>query len=136
MLFFKVFLSFFINSKNFAIFKCRAKGRLVNKLLLARNEHVIDIFTSEDMEIEDMENILLCIFRYLTTYYVINCFIWPLHVTHFFRTIAWLCVNINLEYMKQKHSSTLDLSRMNKTYSPIIHIIHNLINRLILITFD
>ena len=67
MLFFKDFLSFFVNSINFAIFKCRAKGRLVNKILLARNEHVIDIFTSEDME-----NILLCISRYLTAYYIIN----------------------------------------------------------------
>jgi hypothetical protein len=29
--------------------------------------HVIDIFTSEDME-----NISLCIFQYLTLYYIIN----------------------------------------------------------------
>jgi hypothetical protein len=29
--------------------------------------HVIDIFTSEDMD-----NILLCIFQYLTLYYIIN----------------------------------------------------------------
>ena len=32
--------------------------------------HVIDIFTSEDKE-----NISLCIFHYLTLYYMINCFI-------------------------------------------------------------
>ena len=43
------------------------EGRLVNKIILARNEHVIDIFTSEDME-----NILLCIFRYLTAYHIIK----------------------------------------------------------------
>jgi hypothetical protein len=30
--------------------------------------HVIDIFTSEDME-----NISLCIFQYLTLYYIIKC---------------------------------------------------------------
>jgi hypothetical protein len=30
--------------------------------------HVIDIFTSEDME-----NISLCIFQYLTLYYIIIC---------------------------------------------------------------
>jgi hypothetical protein len=33
--------------------------------------HVIDIFTSEDME-----NISLCIFQYLTLYYIININIW------------------------------------------------------------
>ena len=32
--------------------------------------HVIDIFTSEDME-----NISLCIFQYLTLYYIINILI-------------------------------------------------------------
>jgi hypothetical protein len=32
--------------------------------------HVIDIWTSEDME-----NISLCIFQYLTLYYIINIFI-------------------------------------------------------------
>jgi hypothetical protein len=32
--------------------------------------HVIDIFTSEDME-----NISLCIFQYLTLYYIINTII-------------------------------------------------------------
>ena len=35
--------------------------------LLAGNDHVIDIFTSEDME-----NISLCIFQYLTVNYIIN----------------------------------------------------------------
>jgi hypothetical protein len=38
--------------------------------LLAENDHVIDIFTSEDME-----NISLCIFQYLTVYYIVNWFI-------------------------------------------------------------
>jgi hypothetical protein len=33
--------------------------------------HVIDIFTSEDME-----NISLCIFQYLTLYYIINSYIY------------------------------------------------------------
>ena len=67
MLFFKILYHFSQIRKISPSFKCRAKGRLVNKILLARNEHVIDIFTSEDME-----NILLCIFRYLTAYYIIN----------------------------------------------------------------
>ena len=67
-------LRFYIIFRKFEKFrhlsvKCRAKGRLVNKILLARNEHAIDIFTSEDME-----NILLCIFRYLTAYYIINSY--------------------------------------------------------------
>jgi hypothetical protein len=35
--------------------------------------HVIDIFTSEDME-----NISLCIFQYLTLYYKMNIIIWTL----------------------------------------------------------
>ena len=79
MLVFKGFISFFVNTKNFAIFKCRAKGRLINKILLARNEHVIDIFTSEDME-----NILLCISRYLTAYYIINNNMTPLNISNLF----------------------------------------------------
>jgi hypothetical protein len=33
----------------------------------AQKSHVIDIFTGEDME-----NISLCIFQYLTLYYIIN----------------------------------------------------------------
>ncbi len=42
---------------------------------MAENDHVIDIFTSEDME-----NISLCIFRYLTLYYIINIYILYLNI--------------------------------------------------------
>ena len=73
LLFFKDFISFFVNSKKFAIFKCRAIGRLVNKILLARNEHVVDIFTSDNME-----NILLCIFQFLTACVLYNKLIYVL----------------------------------------------------------
>ena len=39
--------------------------------------HVIDIFTSEDME-----NISLCIFQYLTLYYIIKLYINTENVLH------------------------------------------------------
>jgi hypothetical protein len=39
--------------------------------------HVIDIFTSEDME-----NISLCIFQYLTLYYIIELYIKQENVLH------------------------------------------------------
>ena len=38
---------------------------------MAGNDHVIDIFTSEDME-----NISLYIFQYLIAYYIIKCYMY------------------------------------------------------------
>ena len=55
--------------------------------LLAGNDHVIDIFTSEDME-----NISLCIFRYLTVYYTINQFIIWMLVKYCKKAIAIIAV--------------------------------------------
>ena len=52
-----LFFSFYKDESWFAILKTK---------LLAGNDHVIDIFTSEDME-----NISLCIFQYLTVNYII-----------------------------------------------------------------
>ena len=45
----------------------QANVAILKTNLLAGNGHVIGTFTSEDME-----NISLCIFRYLTVYYIIK----------------------------------------------------------------
>jgi hypothetical protein len=51
------------DENSFAVFCCHCK----NIKLLAEKDHVIDIFTSEEMG-----NILLCIFRNLTVCYIIK----------------------------------------------------------------
>ncbi len=62
-----LFFSFNKDENWFATLK---KVAILKTKLLAGNDHVIDIFTSEDME-----NISLCIFQYLTVNYIIKCFI-------------------------------------------------------------
>ena len=59
-----LFFSFNKDENWFATLK---KVAILKTKLLAGNDHVIDIFTSEDME-----NISLCIFQYLTVNYIIN----------------------------------------------------------------
>ncbi len=56
---------FFQQNENW--FAALTKVAILKTKLLAGNDHVIDIFTSEDME-----NISLCIFQYLTVNYIIN----------------------------------------------------------------
>ena len=58
---------FFSFNKDENWFATLTKVAILKTKLLAGNDHVIDIFTSEDME-----NISLCIFQYLTVNYIIN----------------------------------------------------------------
>ena len=61
---------FFSFNKDENWFAALTKVAILKTKLLAGNDHVMDIFTSEDME-----NISLCIFQYLTVNYIIKKFI-------------------------------------------------------------
>ncbi len=79
-------MPFFSFNKDENWFATLTKVAIFKTKLLAGNDHVIDIFTSEDME-----NISLCIFQYLTVNYIINIY--------YFKAVLFIYIKLYYLYI-------------------------------------
>jgi hypothetical protein len=79
---------FFIEQRQKLVRRSSNERRHFENTFLAGNDHVIDIVTSEDME-----NISLCIFRYLTVCYIIKLYYYIILLNYVFHRFQVLFMN-------------------------------------------